>query len=331
MFSMNVTGHFIPPMFIFPREKVDKNSRLMIGAPPESIGVAFESGWMKAETFLQWLQHFQQHVHFSAARPVLLILNWHSSHKDLKVIEYARDNHIHMLSTPPHTTHKLQPLDRPFFKPFKQAYGSASASWMHQNPGTRLTEYDVAGPVNTAFTKAARLEITQNGFRCTGIQPFHREIFSDLDFLVSALTDIPLIENQAQQSTAQVCSHADATVNEPEPSTSASALASSKLQRETPRSSVNTEEVSGVLKILSALPDASKKRLSIRKRRTLKSEILTSSPFKNELKEKTKDSRKLPKTTKKNVNSLSNKENPTPEPRSHDQETECIIRGEVFD
>ena len=192
----------------------------------------------------------------------------------------------------------IQPLDWVFFKPFKQAYESASASWMRQNPCARLMEYDVAGLVNTAFTKVARLGIAQNGIRCTGIQCFHHEIFSDLDFLGSALMDIPLIENQAEQST-QVCSRAAATENGPEPSTSASALASSKLQRETPRSSVNTEEVSDVLKILSPLPDASKKRLSVRKRRTLKSEILTSSPFKNELKEKIKDSRQLPKTTKK--------------------------------
>jgi hypothetical protein len=48
------------------------------------------------------------------------------------------------------------------------------------------------------------------------------------------------------------------------------------------------------------------------------------------LKEETKDSRKLPKTRKK-VKRLSNKENPTPEPHSHDQETECIICGESFD
>jgi len=92
---------------------------------------------------------------------------------------------------------------------------------MRQNPGALLTEYDVAGLVNTAFTKVARLEIVQNGFCCTGIQPFHREIFSDLDFLGSALTDIPLIENQAEQSKTQVCSHAATTENEPEPSTSA--------------------------------------------------------------------------------------------------------------
>jgi hypothetical protein len=36
---------------------MDKNGCLMTGAPPESIGVACESGWMNAETFLQWLQH----------------------------------------------------------------------------------------------------------------------------------------------------------------------------------------------------------------------------------------------------------------------------------
>jgi len=238
---------------------MDTNGHLRIGAPPESIGVACESGWMNAETFLQWLQHLQQHVHSSAARPVLLMLNGHSSHKDLKVIECAQDNHIHMLSTPLHTTHKLQPLDQVFFKPFKQAYGSASALWMRQNLGARLTEYDVAGLVNTAFTKVATLKIAQKGFHCTGIQSFDREIFSDLDFLGSALTDIPLIENQADQSTTQVCCHAAATENEPEPSTSASTLASSMLQRETPRSSVDTEEVSDMFKILSPLPDASKK------------------------------------------------------------------------
>ena len=91
-----------------------------------------------------------------------------------------------MLSTPPLTTHKLQPLDRVFFKPFKRAYGSASALWMRHNPSTRLTKCDVAGLISTAFTKVARLEIAQNGFAAPEFNPstvkFFRTILSRFCF-----------------------------------------------------------------------------------------------------------------------------------------------------
>jgi len=62
MFAMNVTGHFVPPLFIFPRKKMDKYNRLMIVAPPQSIAIPHESGWMNGDIFLHWLQHFKQHV-----------------------------------------------------------------------------------------------------------------------------------------------------------------------------------------------------------------------------------------------------------------------------
>ena len=105
MFLMSATGHFIPPLFIFRRKRMDKNGSLMVGAPAESITVPHGSGWMNPEIFLTWLQHFKQHVQPSKDNPVLLILDGHGSHKELAVLEYARDNNIHMLSTPPHTTH----------------------------------------------------------------------------------------------------------------------------------------------------------------------------------------------------------------------------------
>lgn len=91
----------------------------MIGAPVDSIAIAHESGWMNRDIFLQWLQHFKYHVQPTKKNPVVLILDGHASHKELVVIEYARQNYIHMLNTSPCTTHKIQPLDRIFFKPFK--------------------------------------------------------------------------------------------------------------------------------------------------------------------------------------------------------------------
>jgi len=40
---------------------------------------------------------------------------------------------------------------------------------MRQNPGARIIDYDIAALIDSSFTKAARLEIAQNGFKCTGI------------------------------------------------------------------------------------------------------------------------------------------------------------------
>lgn len=115
---MSVTGHFVPPLFIFPRKRMDKNGRLIIGTPPDSIAIPQKSGWMNGEVFLQLLQHFKRHVQPKESNPIILILDGHASHKELAVIEYARQHYIHMLSTPPHTTNKLQPLDRTFFFTF---------------------------------------------------------------------------------------------------------------------------------------------------------------------------------------------------------------------
>ncbi|KAK9721960.1 DDE superfamily endonuclease [Popillia japonica] len=83
----------------------------------------------------------------------ILILDGHASYKDLDVIEFARKNHIHMLSTPPYTTHELQPRDHTFMMPFKSAYKDACASWMRSYPGVRISEYEIAGFVASAFKR----------------------------------------------------------------------------------------------------------------------------------------------------------------------------------
>ncbi|KAF2886811.1 hypothetical protein ILUMI_19362 [Ignelater luminosus] len=85
----------------------------------------------------------------------------------------------------------------------------------------RLTDYDVAGLADIAFTKAARLEIAQTGFRCTGIQPFNREAPSP--------TVVP--------------------ENEPEPPTNALPVTSTTFQEAVPGTSANVKKVIDVLKI----------------------------------------------------------------------------------
>ncbi|KAJ8936819.1 hypothetical protein NQ318_015286 [Aromia moschata] len=201
LFCMSAGGQFIPPFFVYPRQRI--NERLKIGKPSESVLEAQPNGWMNADLFLEWMGHFIKYANPSKERPVLLVLDGHASHKDLRVITFAREHNIHMISTPPHTTHKLQPLDRTFMKPFKDAYYEACGLWMRKNPGARITEYEIAGLVNTAFTKVSRNAIAQKGFECTGIVPFNAQIFDDLDFMSSEMTNIAIYNVQPANSSAQ--------------------------------------------------------------------------------------------------------------------------------
>ena len=49
---------------------------------------------------------------------------------------------------PPHCTHRLQPLDRSIYGPFKKYFNTAADEWDLNNPSKRMTIYDLPGYVN---------------------------------------------------------------------------------------------------------------------------------------------------------------------------------------
>ena len=187
--TVSAIGNTVPPMFVFPR--VHYKDSFVNGAHPNSIGAAHPSGWMTAENFLTFMKHFVRHVRCSQEETVLLILDNHESHLSIEVLEFAKDNGVIMLSFPPHTSHKLQPLDRSVYGPFKKYYNSACDGWIVGHPGRTMTIYDIAGVVGTAFPRAMTPENILSGFRVSGISPFDRFIFNEDDFLPSAVTDMP--------------------------------------------------------------------------------------------------------------------------------------------
>lgn len=332
---MSANGHYIPPFFVFPRQRM--NERLMINAPAESDVVAQPKGWMNSNFFLQYLRIFVKHTQPTKENPVLLLLDGHCSHKTLAVINFCRDHHIHLLSSPPHTTHKLQPLDRTFMKPFKDAYNQRCDVWMRTNAGSRITDYDIAGLVKEAFTKVARLDIAVSGFKCTGIYPFDRHIFSDLDYLAADMTNIPQeqIETPSNaQNTGEAVVLSNSVIEQPGTSLStliiegdSAAVGGSALIchanipsnivedefLEEPTQSVSdpiatspipsTSSAPDLVQLihkLSPLPDAAKKRTAARKRKCERSEILTSSPYKI-VEEKENEKENIVKNKKKEI------------------------------
>lgn len=142
-----------------------------------------------SELFIDVLKHIQNNTKCSKEGPILLLLDNHSSHCSVDCINYSRDNGIHLLSFPPHTSHRLQPLDVSVYGPFKKFLQTSFTDFMTNNPGKRITIYEVAHLSNLPFQRAFRSENIISGFQSTGIYPFNSQNFSEDEFAPADHTD----------------------------------------------------------------------------------------------------------------------------------------------
>ncbi|KAL8613418.1 hypothetical protein ACOMHN_057138 [Nucella lapillus] len=184
---INAGGNSIPPCLIFPKAEIQLH--MMFNAYPGTCGLASPGGKMTGKIFLYCLQHFVQHSQSSKENPTLLLLDIHESHVTLDAVDFCRQNGIHLLGFPPLFTHRIQPLDRAVFGPFKKHYSIACSEWMVSNPGGKMTMDNVADVTGRAYPKAFTPFTITNGFRSTGISPLNANIFSEKDFLQSSLTE----------------------------------------------------------------------------------------------------------------------------------------------
>ena len=182
-------GNALPPSFIFPSVRFDE-ARMMNGVPNSCQGLVYPSGWMTSENFLAVLEHFTLHTRCSKDHKVLLIMDNHDSHLSVDGIDFAKENGIVILTLPPHTSNKLQPLVS-VYDPFKTFYCQGLNEWMLQNPGRAATIYDIAPIMYKAWDRSATPVDIKSGFRNTGIFPFSTMVFGDEDFACSYVTDRP--------------------------------------------------------------------------------------------------------------------------------------------
>ena len=97
-----------------------------------------------------------------------------------------------MLALPPHTTHRLQPLDVGFFGPWKTFFSQACDKIMVSNPGRAITETKVGHLFEKAYSKAATVGNATKGLKACGIESFNDYIFSEEDFAASKVSERPI-------------------------------------------------------------------------------------------------------------------------------------------
>ena len=92
----SASGYVIPPMIVFDRKTV--KAEVTVGEVPGSIYGLSESGWVDGELFDLWFRHhFLSHT--PPLRLLLLLLDGHSSHYTLSVINKAAEEGIIVLFT----------------------------------------------------------------------------------------------------------------------------------------------------------------------------------------------------------------------------------------
>lgn len=303
------TGIFIPPFFIFKRKRL--NPRLLDGAPPGAEATTTDSGWVNSIKFLDWLRMFAQKVRPTEHQKALLLLDNHESHKSYEALDFATKNNIIFLSIPPHTSHKLQPLDVAVYGPIKKYFEIEVNTFQKQHPGRIINQYDIAKLFTGAYLKGATPANAISGFRASGIYPFNSHIIGDEHYapsevyqanaenLMSSETNVNLRREDEQNITAE-------EPNVPIASNNQEQLLEANFSQNMPIRNVpdscedttinaGTENlddflpqnitVSNILQEIRPIPVEVKKR-NISRRKQQKSEILTSTPIKMALKEK---------------------------------------------
>ena len=273
--AMNAVGTYIPPMFLFKRKRW--NSLLTQHAPVGSVGFPSDNGWMNADLFVEYLKHFIKFARPTASRPLLVVFDGHASHKSLQAVELARDNFITFITIPPHTSHRLQPLDLTFFGALKKAFFREMDNWMTRNPGKRVCDYDICNIFTPAFVRTANIEKAVNGFKASGICPYNDSIFTDVEFAPSMVTERNLPVDQPETVETQTASSST------QHQTNGTELPALNCPSPADKQQVGVTDI-------SPLPQVSYS--GTRKRRAETSEVLTGTPYKNRL---------LDSVTRKNV------------------------------
>lgn len=317
--AVNACGSFVPPAFIFARkrEKID----LIDGAPEGSILLVGTtgSGWVTAELFMSYMKHFVKYVRPSKETPVLLIVDGHTAHtKSIEVLDYCSENGVILLSLPPHTTHKLQPLDVSIFGPIECYYNQAVQQWMKEHPGRTFGEYQLASAFCKAYGKAATVANASSGFRRTGIWPINRNIFQDYEFAPSSVTDraipvqavvqestsVPTCEEETPTNTNEITDKSPENFHYPLHVLSTPQEISSS----NPSMIDSSTAASITVEDISPIPAASRKGT----RKSLGATILTGTPYKTELREKLATTAKPKRTVKRKIFNEPEKSAPAP-------------------
>jgi len=180
---VNALGDRLPPSLIYKSQSGDLQTTWLDDFDEQDPSkrayfAASEKGWTSNIHGRNWLERFEQETGpKSIGQRRLLILDGHSSHVDMLFIERAIELSIYIVVFPPHSTHRLQPLDVSVFRPLAQAYSKQLDDYVHYTEGlssiSKRLFWKLFWPAWDAAVSESNI---RSGFTKTGIYPYDPSI-----------------------------------------------------------------------------------------------------------------------------------------------------------
>ncbi|CAC5420943.1 unnamed protein product [Mytilus coruscus] len=209
---INAAGQNIPPMVIVKgKSSKSLNAFNVSEGVPDTKYTYQEQAWMEDVLSETWFRdHFLRFC--GPERPQIILLDSHSSHETLDLIEVACENGIELFTFPPHTTHWLCPLDKTIFGPLIRHYHGICSEFMTLSPKNSVTKWNWPGLFRRAYDKAFTPSNITSGFRKCGIYPTNKDMIPKEAFAPSQPFDhLPF--TSPVKSTTSTSSEANAAIS----------------------------------------------------------------------------------------------------------------------
>ena len=161
----------IPPAFIYQGDSGDLRDSWIDDLEEETVHfAATPTSWSCNCVGQQWLETvFDCYTKAKAGQGYrLLLVDGHYSHVNLSFFDYADKYSIIVLVLPPHSTHRLQPLDVGLFSPLSRAYSN-----QHSDYFISMSKRLFYGFFKRAWEASFTPDNVESAWRATGIWPFN--------------------------------------------------------------------------------------------------------------------------------------------------------------
>ena len=201
-------GTSLPPALIYQATSGDLQDSWLDDYQPhdEAYFASSPTGWTNNELAMDWFMRvFDRMTKRKASNgrdPRLLFLDGHRSHINLPVLEWCHAHNIHVCAYPPHTTHRLQPLDKSLFSPLATYYSQELDHWIQATQGlSKMNKGQFYKLFKPAFEKAFSEQNIRSGWAQTGLYPLNpAQVLDQLSTKPAPSTSRPDTASSGSQS-----------------------------------------------------------------------------------------------------------------------------------